>query len=267
MALAHYDREIDEVTERFLADARRSTWDPKATARAALHKIKPSDDLLELTWNLSSGSVYAEQLGLEAASVIVTESPDAAAKLIGATAVADEGRHSAVFAYYAEAVGGVVADPPEPIENLSRGLLAMEHPAARALAHMLLEGFASDEFLWFVRGLRSTGLGDIYRLVRRDESRHVGLGMHYLTRGAGLRLLATMPAEDLLHSEEFVVRYSDLGSIESLVRRLNPTVRPGSVSAWMRRRHQKRMSIIFAARHDAPELHRYRRDNPVWAVH
>ncbi|MEU9510237.1 ferritin-like domain-containing protein [Micromonospora sp. NPDC048170] len=266
MALVRYDRQIDEVTEKFLADARRSTWDPKTTARAALEKIRPTDPLLELTWNLASGSVYAEQLGLEAASVIVTESPDATAKLIGATAVADEGRHSAVFAYYAEQIGGAVAPPPEPIDDLSRGLMAMADPADRALAHMLLEGFAADEFLWFVRGLRSTGLADVYRLVRRDESRHVGLGMNYLTRGAGARLLCATSAEDLLRSEEFVVRYSDLNSIEALVRQLNAGVRPGRVANWMRRRHQKRMSIIFAVRPDGPELQEYRRNHPVWSV-
>ncbi|GAA3987535.1 hypothetical protein GCM10023085_81960 [Actinomadura viridis] len=263
MGLAVYSETVEGTNERFIEDARRSTWSPRDVAERALAKIDRNDPLLELTWNLASGSVYVEQVGLEAASVILTESPDAVAKLIGATAVGDEGRHSSVFAHYAERVGGAVAPPAEPIVDLSGGLLAMEYPAARMLAHTLLEGFAADEFFWFIRGLRSTGLADIYRLVRRDESRHVGLGMYYATRGGGLRGVRELEPEDLLAAEEFVVRYSDLDSIDGLVTRLLPGLEPGHVRRWMRHRHEKRMSMIFNVRDDRADLVRHRARHPV----
>lgn len=267
MSLALYDRQIDELTEKFVADAQRSVWQPKKVAQsAAKATAAQAPELLELTWNLASGSVYAEQLGLEAASIIVTEAPDATAKLIGATAVADEGRHSSVFAYYAEIVGGAVAPVPGQIADISAALLGMTEPAARAMAHMLLEGFASDEFLWFTRGLARTGLGEAYRLVRRDENRHVALGLNYLVRAAGLRLLRALPPEELLGAERTVVRYSDLEAIETLVRHLLPATEPGRVVRWMRRRHEKRMALILGAREDRAELAAHRRAAPVWSA-
>ncbi|EXU64850.1 hypothetical protein Z951_28660 [Streptomyces sp. PRh5] len=265
MSLAVYDGTAKGANARFIEDARRSTWVPQTVAEQALRRLEKSDPLLELTWNLASGSVYVEQVGLEAASVILTESPDAMAKLIGATAVSDEGRHSSVFAYYAERVGGAVAPPAEPIVDLSKGLLTMEYPAARMLCHTLLEGFAADEFFWFIRGLRSTGLSDIYRLVRRDESRHVGLGMYYATRGTGLASVQALSPEDLLNAEEFVVKYSDLDVIDALLTRLIPELSPGSVSRWMRYRHEKRMNMIFQVRSDRQDLIRYRKQHPVFA--
>lgn len=264
MSLARYDKRIDELTQKFVADAERSSWQPKAVAQQAAQAATQAPELLELTWNLASGSVYAEQLGLEAASIIITEAPDATAKLIGATAVADEGRHSSVFAFYAEIVGGAVAPPPDQIADVSRALLGMAEPAARALAHTLLEGFASDEFLWFTQGLARTGLGEAYRLVRRDENRHVALGLNYLMRAAGRPLLRALPAEDLLAAEETVVRYSDLKAIETLVRHLLPPVEPGRVVRWMRLRHEKRMALVFAARDDAHDLAAHRRAEPAW---
>ncbi|MFI0263157.1 ferritin-like domain-containing protein [Streptomyces sp. NPDC017056] len=227
--------------------------------RRALRDRPGSAPFSELSWRLASGSTYAEQVGMDIAAGLLRECSEGDMKLVLATAVADEARHSAVFHHYAHAVAGSVREPGQAQQELSRDLWSLDDYTARFLAHTLAEGFAADEFRWFVPGLREDGLGEVYRLVRRDESRHVALGMAYLTRGPGAEQLRRLPADLLLASEQIVLKHNDVDSLASLVHRLLPQTPTGQVAAWIRARHATRMRVLMSVRDDRAELSRRRK--------
>ncbi|MDN0200262.1 hypothetical protein [Streptomyces sp. S.PNR 29] len=213
----------------------------------------------ELSWLLASGSTYAEQVGMDVAAGLLHECREGDMKLVLATAVADEAKHSAVFHHYAHAVAGSVKEPGEAQQELSRDLWSLDDYIARFLAHTLAEGFAADEFRWFVQGLRQDGLGEVYRLVRRDESRHVALGMAYLTHGPGAEQLRRLPADLLLAGEQIVLKHNDVDGLAALVHRLLPGTPAEQVAAWLRARHTTRMRVLLNVRDDRAELSRRRK--------
>ncbi|MFF8693674.1 hypothetical protein ACF08W_15875 [Streptomyces sp. NPDC015144] len=176
--------------------------------------------------------------------------------MVLATAVADEAKHSAVFHHHAHTVAGSVKEPGEAQQELSRDLWSLDDYTARFLAHTLAEGFAADEFRWFVEGLRQDGLGDVYRLVRRDESRHVALGMAYLTRGPGAEQLRRLPTDLLLAAERIVLKHNDVYGLAALVHRLLPGTSAEKVAAWLKARHTTRMRVLLNVRDDRAELFR-----------
>ncbi|GAA2052003.1 hypothetical protein GCM10009757_25440 [Streptomyces cheonanensis] len=244
---------------RFVRDAMSHAWSPGEVARLALRNRPDTAPPSELAWLLASGSTYAEQVGLDVAAGLVPGCPDADMKLVLATAVADEAKHSAVFHAYARAVGGSVEEPGDAVEELSRDLWSLDDHTARFIAHTLAEGFAADEFHWFERGLAADGLGEIYRLVRRDESRHVALGMSYLTRGPGADRLRRLPGSLLLASEQIVLRHTDVEALGSLVHRLVPEADAARVAEWFRVRHETRMRVLTNVRGDGHEPLRRRK--------
>ncbi|MEW2626291.1 ferritin-like domain-containing protein [Streptomyces sp. NPDC048106] len=256
---------IQELRRHFIRDAREHAWEPEEAVRAALarHPDRAGrPEYSELAWLLASGSSYAEQVGMDVAAGLLHACPDADMKLVLATAVADEAKHSTVFHDYARAVAGAVNGPSDAAEELSRDLWSLDDHTARFLAHTLAEGFAADEFHWFVKGLRTEGLGELYRLVRRDESRHVALGMSYLAHGAGRDRLRRLPAELLLLSERIVLRNTDVDKVGSLIHRLVPEVSAGRAAGWLRARHETRMRVLTGLRDDREELSRCRALEP-----
>ncbi|WKX73916.1 ferritin-like domain-containing protein [Streptomyces sp. XD-27] len=242
----------------FIEDARAHDWQPREAVRSALRDRPGRERPSELSWRLACGSTYAEQVGLDVAASLLHTCPEADMKWVLATAVADEAKHSAAFHEYARSVADSVLEPSDAVDELSRDLMGMDDYTARFIAHTLAEGFAADEFHWFVQGLRRDGLGAVYRLVRRDENRHVALGMAYLTRGPGVARLRAMPADLFLESERTVLRHNDTESIGSLVHRLLPDVVGEDVAVWLRARHETRMRVLMNVRRDGEELSRRR---------
>lgn len=90
-------------------------------------------------------------------------------------------RHADAFLRYAEHVGGSAESclaESSPLDEQPSSLPYL----GEALAHTVLEGFAADEFLLLKRYFQGDRLADIHHYVRRDETRHVAVGVSYPAR-------------------------------------------------------------------------------------
>lgn len=126
------------------------------------------------------------------AAMLVQETEDAATRLGLATATTDEAKHAEVFARYATLLGGEIKQPTETEDGLYRGLQAISDPYARFLTHTILEWMALDEFALLKKLFAHDPLGSIYAAVRRDEARHVAMGLQYLYRESATRSAAEL---------------------------------------------------------------------------
>ncbi len=135
----------------------------------------------ELAWQIASRGFYAEQAGLTAAATLATFTDDAPLRFGLALAAADEARHADAFYRYAKAAGGEPDECREELEPLDDALVALPH-MGRALVHTMLEGFAADEFILLGEVFAGDALGRLYHHVRRDEVRHVAIGLNFLAR-------------------------------------------------------------------------------------
>lgn len=154
-----------------------------------------------VAWQLASQGVYAEQVGLLVAATLLQETEDLTARFALATAVSDEAKHSEAFLRYARAAGGEAAQMQEPVQRIFDGLYSLEDPMERFMAHTLLEGFAADEFAVLARVFEGDPLGELYRVVRKDETRHVALGLVHMQQLAEdedtrAEIAARLPAVD-----------------------------------------------------------------------
>jgi hypothetical protein len=206
-------------------------------------KPAASDDRrAELGWRLASRSYYAEQAGLVTAAALAAETDDIAYRFDMAAATADEARHADAFLRYAEHVGGSAESCVAEISPLDEQLRSLPY-LGKALAHTVLEGFAADEFLLLKRYFRDDRLGEIYHYVRRDETRHVAVGVSYLARALRDDRVREEYRE---HSREWlaVVRqYADVEDIADMVAGL--TGQDSTVLArWLHTRHRNRMSAM-----------------------
>jgi hypothetical protein len=194
----------------------------------------------ELAWRVASRGYYAEQAGLVAAATLATHTEDAPLRFSLALATADEARHADAFYQYACLVGG----EPEPaaaelVEPLNETLTNLPH-MGRALVHTLLEGLASDEFLLFTEVFAGDPLGQLYRLVRRDEIAHIAIGLNYLARAS-----ATPQGRELWR--EHGRQWHDIGFEVTSVDRVAVSLAtltgrdPARVRAWFLRRHHARL--------------------------
>lgn len=138
-------------------------------------------ELLEEAWYTASLSYFAEQAGLVAAAELAAETNDAGLRFGLATAVSDEARHADAFMTYAILRGGDLAPCSEKIYGLHEELSGLSY-LEKCLIHTLLEGFAADEFIILQRLFAGDPLAKLYNAVRRDELRHVAIGLDYLAR-------------------------------------------------------------------------------------
>ncbi len=138
---------------------------------------KLAPHLTQPAWLITSYSAYSEQVGLVVASSLVSDLDDPVAKLLFATAVADEARHTDIFTRYARWLGDSVSPPSAQLDGLHDALMACDNPLVRLVAHTLLEGWAVDEFHWLRKVFAADLLSEIYRLVGNDEARHVNIGI------------------------------------------------------------------------------------------
>lgn len=162
----------------------------------------------ERAWMRASQSVYAEQAGLLTAARLLRDTNDVAARMCMSTAVADEAKHAEVFARYALVRAGSVATMNEKIGELWEGLETLSDPIGRFIVHTALEGFAADQMTLLIRVYDRDLLGTIYRYVRRDEKRHVIMGMEYVGRA----LQGNPEAARLL--EEYGTRSLRIGGVD-----------------------------------------------------
>ena len=223
---------------------RRGTW--RAASDIDWRRIgETSKDKLELSWRIACQGVYAEQAGLITAAELLVDTEDLPARYCLATAVADEAKHSEVFARYAMAVGGEVAPAKEGVLELFSGLQELDNPVAKFVVHTLLEGFAGDEFTIFLSAFEGEVLGDIYQKVRADESRHVIIGTEYLAR----RLRDPDCAEILERFDGLcehaltITGIGDFGSYAFLAKLAGKE--PADLHRWFTTRHAERVKRIL----------------------
>jgi 1,2-phenylacetyl-CoA epoxidase catalytic subunit len=132
----------------------------------------------ELAVAIATQACHAEHLGLCTASMLVLEAPTAEIRYAFASAAHDEATHSEILGRFAVACGGVLQEPNDHHAAMVLPLLDDELTyAERATLHCFLEGFALDQFKTFVIAFEGDALGDIYSWIRKDEARHVALGM------------------------------------------------------------------------------------------
>lgn len=132
-------------------------------------------------WQLASQSSYAEQVGMIIAARLLCNADDYSVRLYLASAVQDEARHIEVFSRYALRMRGYVAPAREQdIVRINEQISAVEGFLPQFLVHTTLESFASDSFVIFAEYYAEDVLGQLYRLVQKDEARHVAAGLAYL---------------------------------------------------------------------------------------
>ncbi|MER6302620.1 ferritin-like domain-containing protein [Kitasatospora sp. NPDC001539] len=202
--------------------------------------VTPADDeRAELAWRVASRGYYAEQAGLVAAATLAAATDDAPLRLAFATAVGDEARHADAFYQYARTLDRELEPCAELLEPLDRTLTELPH-MGRMLVHTILEGAAADEFLLLEKVFSGDSLGRIYHHVRRDEVRHVAIGLNYLgraTRTPGGR------EEFEAHGEQWHRTGFALCSLEPISRFFGPLVGRDAeaVERWFVRRHRARL--------------------------
>ncbi len=194
----------------------------------------------ELAWQLASRGYYAEQAGLVAAAALAAATDDTALRFSLATAAADEARHADAFYQYARSVGGEPDECLDEVQPLDDGLTALPY-LGKVLVHTMLEGFAADEFLILCDVFDDDPLGRLYHHIRRDEIRHVAIGMNYLARASATtagreawqEFGATWTADGLA--------MTNLAGVADWLGRLTGR-EPDAVHAWFLRRHRVRLT-------------------------
>jgi len=218
-----------------------SSWNPARdfnwTSRPSL---SPHGE--ELVWFLASAHSYAEQTGLVIASRLLAETEDLSARLALATAVSDEAKHSEAFARYAIYVGGSVQPMDDESIRLFSTLDRIPSPLGRFLVHTILEGLAHDEFILFEKAFTDDILRRIYHNVRRDEARHVAMGLDYLARVHRDRAGGLETAE----FEEYEHIGFDLANLDKGAFAFMSNITghdPDLLNQWFLRRHRARMNF------------------------
>ena len=140
-----------------------------------------SDDLKEVACYLAWCGTYTEEIGMLTCARLLMALDDVPGRYCLAMQTADEARHSEAFTRYVHRVQGDPPPPPEGVSQIMNDLEAIENPTALFVVHTLLEGFAFDQFSFIEPAFAGDPLADIYGYVRRDEARHVAMGIDYLS--------------------------------------------------------------------------------------
>lgn len=200
----------------------------------------------ELAWRTASRGYYAEQAGLIAAATLAAQTEDAPLRFSLATATSDEARHADAFYQYARMVGGEPEEAQELLDPLHEGLTALPY-LGKALVHTMLEGFAADEFILLAEVFAGDSLGALYHYVRRDEVRHIAIGLNYLARTS--RSAEAKEAWEE-HGAGWLAVGMELTFLDGVSRSLGELTGrdPDSVKRWFLRRHHARLRAAGVSR-------------------
>lgn len=233
------DLDSDELAYRIFQVTRdRDPWRIEDVLRDGEFTRDP--DLAQRAWRVASAGYYAEQAGLVAAAMLATETEDAPLRFSLALATADEARHADAFYRYAKAVGGEPAEAQETMQPLDDGLTSLPY-MGRALVHTMLEGLAADEFILLGEIFAGDPLGRLYHHVRRDEIRHIAIGLNYLAR-------ATRTPQGRDAWAEHARQWHDIGWALTGLEQVAGTLATysgrdvTSVRTWFLRRHRARLA-------------------------
>jgi len=136
----------------------------------------PDDDP---RWVATSLSAHVEQIGLWTAAMLLQKANDFPIRLALAQAAADEARHAEVFAKYAIHLYGYIDEVQDDFGNLIRHFRSLKSFDEQFLSHIALENLALEEFALLGGARGCAFLSNIYAMTRRDEARHVAMGIAY----------------------------------------------------------------------------------------
>jgi hypothetical protein len=144
----------------------------------------------ETRWKVSSGMatfmlsnfLHGEQGALMVAAQLVNAVPHMDAKFYAATQTLDEARHVEVFAAYIRELGEVRPIAPG-LRGLLDAILANENWRMKVVGmQVVAEGLALYVFRDMRNATRDPLLRQLLTLVCRDEARHTGYGIQYLSQ-------------------------------------------------------------------------------------
>jgi hypothetical protein len=128
-----------------------------------------------------SNFLHGEQGALMVAAQLVNAVPHMDAKFYAATQTLDEARHVEVFAAYIEKLGNVQPIAPA-LKSLLDDVLATGDWMLKAVGmQVVTEGLALYSFRDMRNATEEPLLKDLLTYVSRDEARHTGYGIKYLT--------------------------------------------------------------------------------------
>ena len=131
-------------------------------------------------WMLSN-FLHGEQGALMVASQLVSAVPHMDGKFYAATQTLDEARHVEVFAAYVRKIDDVQPISPG-LKRLLDGVLATESWLEKAVGmQVVTEGLALYSFRDMRNAAREPLLRTLLTYVSRDEARHTGYGVKYLS--------------------------------------------------------------------------------------
>ena len=170
-----------------------------------------------------SNFLHGEQGALMVAAQMVNAVPHMDAKFYAATQTVDEARHVEVFAAYIKLLDEIY-DVDISIRNMLDEILATDSWMKKAVGmQVVLEGLA----LYIFRDMRNATeeplLKQLLTFVSRDEARHTGYGIKYLTR-----LLPDVGDAERRELEDFAFE----GSRVLIGSRNGPTLRESVFKLW-----------------------------------
>jgi len=170
-----------------------------------------------------SNFLHGEQGALMVAAQLVNAVPDLDAKFYAATQTLDEARHVEVFAAYVGLLDEVRPIMPS-LKNLLDRTLGAESWMHKAVGmQIVVEGLA----LYVFRDMRNTTreplLRQLLTLVSRDEARHTGYGIKYLSH-----VKSELAASQVAELEDFAFEATRLLTDA----RSGPTLRQAALAIW-----------------------------------
>lgn len=145
-----------------------------------------------------SNFLHGEQGALMVAGQLVNAVPHMDGKFYAATQTTDEARHVEVFAAYVRLLDDVTAISPS-LKKLLDNVLGAEDWKLKAVGmQVVAEGLALFSFRDMRNGTREPLLKQLLTYVSRDEARHTGYGIKYLSR-----VVPTLDEEETARIEDF----------------------------------------------------------------
>jgi hypothetical protein len=172
---------------------------------------------------LLSNFLHGEQGALMVAAQLVSAVPDLDAKFYAATQTLDEARHVEVFAAYVGMLDDVRPIMPS-LKNLLDRTLGSESWMHKAVGmQIVVEGLALYVFRDMRNSTQEPLLRQLLTLVSRDEARHTGYGIKYLSH-----VKDELAASQLGELEDFAFEATRLLTDA----RSGPTMRQAALAIW-----------------------------------
>lgn len=194
-----WDRDIDD--EKFSTTPLGLAFPIDQTSYwKALPEEKRWDLVRRMAGFRLSNFLHGEQGALMVAAQLVNAVPHTDAKFYAATQTMDEARHVEVFAKYIKKLD-MVRPIAQPLKTILDGTLATDDWMKKLVGmQIVVEGLALYSFREMRNLTEEPLLKDLLTYVARDEARHHGYGVQYITR-----CLPTLGEAEKVELEDFAL--------------------------------------------------------------